>query len=72
MDETKEEKLDGMRAYFHVEDFLYGEHGKDKPLEIKSAMVWGALIVVRDMGCIDWDTQRQLYGEFMSKQMGLR
>lgn len=67
--ETKERP---MSAYFDIEDWLYTKGGKDKPIEIKSAMVWGALWVVSKMGCIDWDTMRNMYGEFMSKQMNLR
>ena len=58
------------KAYFHVENWLYEQ--RDKSVEIKSAMLWGALCVVQHMGCIDWDQQRKLYGEFMSKQMNLR
>ena len=69
-----EDKLEAgnvMRSYFKVEDFLYGS-GKDKPLEIKSAMIWGALTVAFNHGDIDWDEMRNLFGEFMSKQMNLR
>lgn len=58
-----------MTAYFSLEDWLYHE---DKPIEIKSAMIWGGLWVVSKMGCISWDEMRKLYGEFMSKQMDLR
>ena len=43
-----------------------------QPVEIKSAMIWGGLWVVKEMGCISWDEMRNLYGEFMSKQMNLR
>ena len=38
--ETKERP---MSAYFDLEDWLYNKCGKDKPIEIKSAMVWCAL-----------------------------
>lgn len=58
-------------AYFKVEDFLYS-NGKDKSIEIQSAMLWGALMVVRNHGDIDWDRMRELFGEFMSKKMDLR
>ena len=67
--ETKERP---MSAYFDLEAWLYNKGGKDKPIEIKSAMVWGGLWILRTMGCIDWDNMRKLYGEFMSKQMNLR
>lgn len=68
-----EDKLEGdvMAAYFKVEDFLYGT-GKDKPMEIKAAMAWGALTAVHNLGAIDWDSARRVFGEFMSKQMNLR
>lgn len=69
--EDKLEKGNVMSAYFKVEDFLYGA-GKDKSLEIKSAMIWGALMVIFNHGDIDWDSTRNLFGEFMSKQMDLR
>lgn len=69
--EDRIEKEDLMRSYFALEDFLY-IHGKDKSIEIKSAMVWGALLVLSKNGSIDWETQRSLFGEFMSKQLNLR
>ncbi len=59
-----------MKAYFGVENWLYGE-GKNKPLEIKSAILWGALKTAKNSGAIDWDTMRMMYGEYMSKAMGL-
>ena len=65
--ETKESP---MSAYFNLENWLYTQ--KDKPIEIKSAMLWGGLWVVNKMGCINWNTMREMYGEFMIKQMGLR
>lgn len=58
-----------MTAYFSLEDWLYKD---DKPIEAKSAIIWGGLWVVRQIGCITWDEMRGLYGEFMSKQMNLR
>lgn len=61
-----------MSAYFNLEDWLYNKNEKDKPIEIKSAMLWGGLWIVEQMGCIDWDSMRSMYGEFMSKQMNLR
>lgn len=67
--ETKERP---MSAYFTLEDWLYNENGKEKPIDIKSAMLWGGLWVVKEMGCIDWGNMRNMYGEFMSKQMNLR
>ena len=66
---TENEKV--MRAYFKVENWLYGD-GKEKPVEIQSAMLWGALMVAHNHGDIDWDEMRNLYGEFMSKKMDLR
>lgn len=60
-----------MTAYFNSENWLYGE-AKDKPIEIKSAICWGALSLAYNMGAIDWNTMRELYGEYMSKAMDLR
>ncbi len=66
---TTSEKV--MKAYFKVENWLYGD-GEKKPVEIQSAMLWGALMVAHNHGDIDWNTMLGLYGEFMSKKMDLR
>ncbi len=68
---SNDKKKTHMQAYFSLESWIYNK-GKDKPVEIKSAMVWGALWVAHNAGEIDWDTMRNLYGEFMSHQMDLR
>ncbi|MDF2841654.1 MAG: hypothetical protein K0R00_80 [Herbinix sp.] len=60
-----------MKAYFSLETWLYGD-GKDKPLEIKSAMLWGGLMVAHKHGDISWDQMREMYGEYISKAMNLR
>lgn len=68
------DKLGGNKvlpAVFSLEDFLYGA-GKEKPLEIKAAMEWGALWAAKESGQIDWNTMREMFGEFVSKQIGLR
>lgn len=57
-------------AYFSLEDWMY--RADDKPIETKSAIIWGGLWVIHKMGCISWDEMREVYGEFMSKQMNLR
>lgn len=68
-----EDKLENngiMKAYFQVEDFLYG-NGKSMPLETKAAMLWGALTVMCHAGELPWDRRKILFGEFMSKQLSL-
>ena len=35
-------------------------------------MIWGMLWILCEADIIDWDNARRLYGEFMSKVMGLR
>lgn len=71
-----EDKLEGqnnaLKAFFSLEDWLYTGEGKNKPMELQSAMIWGALWVVQKQGEIDWDTMRNMFGEFMSKKMNLR
>lgn len=57
-------------AYFSLENWLYQQD--EKPVEIKSAMIWGGLWVIKELGVISWDEMRNIYGEFMSKQMDLR
>ena len=70
VDINGDKKTRPMSAYFTLENWLYSQ--REKPVEIKSAMLWGGLWVVNKMDCIDWNTMRNMYGEFMSKQMGLR
>lgn len=66
------EPSDPLAAWFDIECWLYESDQKEKPIEIKSAIAWGALWVTRKMGRINWDTMRELYGECMSKLMNLR
>lgn len=66
-----EKSNDLKRAYFELENWLYGA-GKNKPLEIQSAMLWGGLFVMQKSGNFDWNEMRNLFGEFMSKKMNLR
>ena len=68
--EDKLQENSTMKAYFKVEDFLYG-NGKDMPLETKAAMIWGALTVICNTGDLPWDRRKVLFGEFMSKQLNL-
>ena len=70
MEHTSTKTENPMVAYFELENWLYEQ--KEKPIETKAAMLWGGLWVVNHMKSIDWDTMRTMYGEFMSKQMGLR
>lgn len=59
-----------MSAYCDLENWLYTQ--KEKPIEIKSAMLWGALFLLEKMNCITWNNMYEMYGETMSKQMELR
>src|SRR5690606_8195932 len=45
--EVRLEKQSTLTAYFDIENWLYGG-GKNKPLEIKAAILWGALSVVHN------------------------
>ena len=65
-------KQEPLAAYFDLECWLYEPKQKEKSIEVKSAIAWGALRIVEKMGCIDWDSMRMLYGECMSKLMNLR
>lgn len=66
------ESSDPLAAWFDIECWMYDPRQKEKSIEIKSAIAWGALWVVNKMGRITWDTMRELYGECMSKLMNLR
>nr|WP_076777723.1 hypothetical protein [Lachnoclostridium phocaeense] len=57
-------------AYYSLENWLYNQ--KDKDTKTKSSMLWGGLWILKEMGIITWDEMRTMYGEFMSKEMGLR
>jgi len=58
-------------AYYALEDWLYVA-GKERSIDIKAAMVWGGLAVLRNHGDIDWKQSIEMYGEFMSKAINLR
>lgn len=60
-----------LSVYYRVEDFLFGS-GKNKPIEIQAAIIWGALLVVHHEGYIEWSAALEIFGEFMSKKMDLR
>lgn len=70
MNEIERESVRPMTEVFNMESWLYAQ--KDKPIEIKAALYWGALRVACSTKAIDWDTQRLLFGEYMSKQLNLR
>ena len=57
-------------AYYTLENWLYNQ--KDKDTKTKSSMLWGGLWILKEMGIITWDEMRTMYGEFMSREMGLR
>ena len=57
-------------AYYSLENWLYNQ--KDKDTKTKSSMLWGGLWILKEMGIITWDVMRTMYGEFMSREMGLR
>lgn len=57
-------------AYYSLENWLYNQ--KDKDTKTKSSMLWGGLWILKEMGIITWDEMRTMYGEFMSKELGLR
>ena len=65
-------KQEPLAAWFDLECWLYESRQKEKSIEVKSAIAWGALWIVKKTGCIDWDEMRSLYGECMSKLMNLR
>ena len=57
-------------AYYSLENWLYNQ--KDNDTKTKSSMLWGGLWILKEMGIITWDEMRTMYGEFMSREMGLR
>ncbi|WP_346961331.1 hypothetical protein [Clostridium sp.] len=69
-DKLEDRKSSVMSAVFDLETWLYKQ--TDKSIEIKASMFWGTLTVAKESGQIDWDGMRNLFGEFMSKQLNLR
>ena len=65
-------KKKAISAVFEVENWLYRKETKEKPLEVRAAIYWGALGVAHSCDEISWDRQRELFGEYMSKALGLR
>ena len=57
-------------AYYSLENWLYNQ--KDKDTKTKSSMLWGGLWILKEMGIINCHEMRTMYGEFMSREMGLR
>lgn len=55
--------------WFDCECQLYKS---DEPFEMKATKAWAVLSVAFACGDISWDRQRLLFGEFISKEMGLR
>lgn len=66
----KNTKIRPLGAYYSLENWLYNQ--KDKDTKTKSSMLWGGLWILKEMGIITWDEMRTMYGEFMSREMGLR
>lgn len=69
--EDRLENSDVRKAYFKFEDWMYGA-GKERPVEVQAAMLWGGLMVACNSGAFEWNEARNLFGEFMSKKMNLR
>lgn len=60
-----------MAGYLDFESNIIQNY-KNTPIEIQSAMIWGALSMLTSQKTIDWETQKSIYGEFMSHRMKLR
>ena len=60
-----------MQYYFDLECKLLST--KDtRAVEIKAAEAWGVLNAAAALREIDWDAQRRVFGELMSKMLHLR
>ena len=55
-----------VKAYSKFESWLNKE---DKPVKIKSIMLYSVLKFANDMNAIDEDDMKKMYGEYMFKQM---
>lgn len=59
-----------LQYYFDLECKLLKDH--TRTTEIKAAEAWGVLNTANSMGEIDWNQQRNLFGELISKMLKLR
>lgn len=59
-----------LEYYFDLECELLED--QTRTTEIKAAEAWGVLTAAQKMKEIDWNTQRELFGELMSKMLKLR
>lgn len=64
----KDKKI--LQYYFDLECELYKDTSRS--LDVKAAEAWGILTAACKTEEIDWDTQRKMFGEFMSRIMKLR
>ena len=56
--------------YFDLECELYKDTRRS--IEVKASEAWGVLSAACKTGEINWDTQRKLFGELMSRMLKLR
>lgn len=59
-----------MRYYFDLECELHKDTYRS--IEVKAAEAWGVLTAACKTGEIDWDSQRMMFGELMSRMLKLR
>ena len=64
--DNKTDNKNFAKAYFKFENWLSKE---DKPIKIKSIMLYSVLKFANDMNAIDEDDMKKMYGEYMFKQM---
>lgn len=72
MSTNEAQPMNAIRYWFDRECEFY-EHRKFNPdIKTVAAEAWAILEVANREGDIDWDSQRLLFGEFMSKYLNLR
>lgn len=69
-DKLENKKYNTMSAVLDLETLLYKQ--TEKPFEIRATIFWGALMIAKKSGRIDWDGAIFLFGEFISKLLNLR
>lgn len=53
-------------------DFECQLYKSEEPFEMKATKAWAVLSTAYACGDISWDRQRLLFGEFVSRELGLR
>lgn len=64
--------MNALEYWFDQECYFYDRRKFQPDINVVAAEAWAILQTANNEGLIDWDGQRRLFGEFMSKYLNLR